>query len=421
MATEDAVPVSGRTAPGSLVWLVTGLFFIWGGATSLNDILIPKLKGLFSLSYAEVMLTQFAFFMAYFIVSVPAGTLVARIGYVRGLVVGLAVMALGAVMFWPAAGSGTYWSFLIALFVLAGGITILQVAANPLIAGLGDPAGASSRLTFAQAFNSLGTTIAPYIGAQLILGSVASINPATLSAAALPAFQVAESAIIARIYLGIAVVLAVIALIFWTQRKKLRSESPDEVGFRDSLRLLRVPRVRFGVIALFAYVGAEVSIGSVLVNYLEQPGTLALSAQSAGERLSFYWGGAMVGRFIGSWLLNRIPPGKLLAIFAGIAVALVLISIASSGGIAGWALIAVGLFNSIMFPTIFSLGLEGLGRKTAEGSGLLCMAIVGGAVVPLITGSIADATTIATALVVPVACYVLIAAFGLFAARPVPA
>jgi FHS family L-fucose permease-like MFS transporter len=409
------------TAPRSLVWLVIGLFFIWGGATSLNDILIPKLKGLFSLTYAEVMLTQFAFFMAYFIVSVPAGTLVARIGYVRGLVVGLAVMAAGAALFWPAAGSGTYWSFLIALFVLAGGITILQVAANPLIAGLGDPAGASSRLTFAQAFNSLGTTVAPYIGAQLILGSVAATDPATIPAAQLPAFRAAESAVVAHIYIGIAVVLAVIAVIFWTQRKKLRSESPDEVGFMDSLRLLGVPRVRFGVIALFAYVGAEVSIGSVLVNYLEQPGTMALSAQAAGERLSFYWGGAMVGRFIGSWLLNRIAPGKLLAAFAAIAALLVLTSVLTSGGVAGWSLIAVGLFNSIMFPTVFSLGLDGLGRKTAEGSGLLCMAIVGGAIVPLVTGGIADATSIATALVVPVVCYAVIAAFGLFAARPVKA
>jgi FHS family L-fucose permease-like MFS transporter len=413
----DTVPAAGRSAPRSLVWLVIGLFFIWGGATSLNDILIPKLKGLFSLTYTEVMLTQFAFFMAYFIFSVPAGTLVARIGYVRGLVVGLAVMALGAVLFWPAAGSGVYWSFLAALFVLAGGITILQVAANPLIAGLGDPASASSRLTFAQAFNSLGTTIAPYIGAQLILGSAAKIDPTTLSAADLPAFRVAESAIVAHIYIGIAVVLAVIAVIFWTRRNTLRSESADKIGFGDSLQLLGIPRVRFGVIALFAYVGAEVSIGSVLVNYLEQPGTLALSAQSAGERLSFYWGGAMVGRFIGSWLLNRLAPGKLLAIFAGIAAALVLVSIASSGGIAGWTLIAVGLFNSIMFPTIFSLSLEGLGRKTAEGSGLLVMAIVGGAIVPLITGSIADATTIATALIVPVVCYGLILAFGLFASR----
>jgi FHS family L-fucose permease-like MFS transporter len=417
----DTTRAPSRTAPGSLVWLVIGLFFIWGGATSLNDILIPKLKGLFSLTYAEVMLTQFAFFMAYFIVSVPAGTLVARIGYVRGLVVGLAIMAAGAALFWPAAGSGTYWSFLIALFVLAGGITILQVAANPLIAGLGDPAGASSRLTFAQAFNSLGTTLAPYFGAQLILGSVAATDPATIPAADLPAFRAAESAVVAHIYVGIAVVLAVIALIFWTQRKKLKSEVPDEVGFMDSLRLLGVPRMRFGVLALFAYVGAEVSIGSVLVNYLEQPGILALSAQSAGERLSFYWGGAMVGRFIGSWLLNRIAPGKLLATFAAIAALLVLTSIATSGVIAGWSLIAVGLFNSIMFPTVFSLSLDGLGRKTAEGSGLLCMAIVGGAVVPLITGSIADASTIATALFVPVVCYVLIAAFGLFAAKPAKA
>jgi FHS family L-fucose permease-like MFS transporter len=415
---SETIAAPSRAAASSLVWLVIGLFFIWGGATSLNDILIPKLKGLFSLTFTEVMLTQFAFFMAYFIVSVPAGTLVARIGYVRGLVVGLAVMAAGASLFWPAAGSGTYWSFLVALFVLAGGITVLQVAANPLIAGLGDPAGASSRLTFAQAFNSLGTTIAPYIGAQLILGTVAKTDPATIPVADLPAFRASESGIVVHIYVGIAVVLAVIAVIFWTQREKLRSESPDEVGFKDSLHLLGVPRVRFGVIALFAYVGAEVSIGSVLVNYLEQPSTLALSAQSAGERLSFYWGGAMIGRFVGAWLLSRIAPGKLLAAFAAVAALLVLTSIATSGAVAGWTLIAVGLFNSIMFPTVFSLSLDGLGRKTAEGSGLLCMAIVGGAIVPLVTGTIADATTIATALIVPIVCYALIGAFGLYAGGP---
>jgi FHS family L-fucose permease-like MFS transporter len=400
------------------VWLIIGLFFIWGGATSLNDILIPKLKGLFALSFAEVMLTQFAFFMAYFVVSVPAGALVARIGYLRGLVVGLLVMSAGAFLFWPAAGSGVYWPLLGALFVLAAGITILQVAANPLIASLGPASGASSRLTFAQAFNALGTTVWPYIGAQLILGTVASTDPASIPAADLPAFRAVEGAVIGNIYIGIAIVLAVIALIFWIKRHAVPTERPDEVGFVDSLRLLSRPRVLFGVIAIFAYVGSEVSIGSVLVSYLEQPGTLALDARRAGELLSFYWGGAMVGRFVGSWLLRQIAPGKLLAIFAVVAAALVLVSMSTTGHIAGWSLIAVGLFNSIMFPTIFSLGLEGLGRKTAEGSGLLCMAIVGGAIVPLITGTVADASTIAAALIVPVIGYAIIAAFGWSARRP---
>jgi FHS family L-fucose permease-like MFS transporter len=427
MTATQSPPSSARaaaaptTASRSLVALVIGLFFVWGGATSLNDVLIPKLKGLFALSYAEVMLTQFAFFMAYAIVSVPAGAVIARIGYVRGLVLGLGVMVLGALLFWPAAGAGIYGGFLIALFVLAAGITILQVAANPLIASLGDPAGASSRLTFAQAFNSLGTTLFPYVGSMLILGSVAATDPATIAPAALPAFRSAEGAVVAHIYLGIALVLAIVAAIFWSLRKTLPTEAPDEVGFLDSLRLLGRPRMLFGVVALFAYVGAEVSIGSLLVSYLEQPTTLALDAQSAGKHLSFYWGGAMVGRFIGAWLLNRVSPGKLLAGFATVAAALLLVSIGTYAGISGWAIIAVGLFNSIMFPTIFSLALEGLGRKTPEGSGLLCMAIVGGAIVPLLTGALADATTIATAMVIPVICYAIIVAFGIFAAKPAEA
>ncbi|WP_340313621.1 sugar MFS transporter [Rhizorhabdus argentea] len=403
----------------SLVWLVVGLFFIWGGATSLNDVLIPKLKGLFSLSYAEVMLTQFAFFAAYFLVSVPAGTLISRLGYVRGLVVGLGIMAFGALLFWPASGSGAYWPFLIALFVLAGGITILQVAANPLIATLGDASSASSRLTFAQAFNSLGTTIWPYIGAQLILQTAVGVNPASLSGAEAAAARSAETAIVSHIYLGIAVVLALVALIFWACRNQLPTEKPEEVGFFDSLSLLKQPRILFGASALFVYVGAEVSIGSVLVSYLQEPGTLALSAQTAGERLSFYWGGAMVGRFAGAWLLRQFVPGKLLSGFALCAGLLVLLSMGTTGMIAGWSLIAVGLFNSIMFPTIFSLSLEGQGAKTPEASGLLCMAIVGGAIVPLITGGLADATTISAALIIPVACYALIAAFGWSARKTV--
>jgi FHS family L-fucose permease-like MFS transporter len=405
------------TAARSLVWLVIGLFFVWGGATSLNDVLIPKLKGLFSLSYAEVMLTQFAFFMAYAIVSVPAGAVIARIGYVRGLVIGLIVMAIGALLFWPAAAAGVYGGFLFALFVLAAGITILQVAANPLIASLGDPAGASSRLTFAQAFNSLGTTLFPYVGSMLILGSVAATDPATIPAAALPAFRSAEGAVVAHIYLGIAIILALVAAIFWGRRKSLPTEAVEAAGFLDSIGLLKRPRVLFGVVALFVYVGAEVSIGSLLVSYLEQPSTLGLDAQSAGKHLSFYWGGAMVGRFIGAWLLKRIDPGKLLAGFATLAALFVLISIGTHGAISGWAMIAVGLFNSIMFPTIFSLAIQGLGKKAAEGSGLLCMAIVGGAIVPLLAGGVADAYTIATAMIVPVICYAIIIAFGLFAAK----
>ncbi len=414
----SAAPRAGARSTGAapaLVALIVGLFFIWGGATSLNDILIPKLKALFSLSYTEAMLTQFAFFMAYLFVSIPAGTLIARIGYLRGLVAGLVLMAAGALLFWPAAQSGAYWPLLVALFVLAGGITILQVAANPLIAGLGSPESASSRLTFAQAFNSLGTTIWPYIGAQLLLGTVASVDPATIPPDQLPAFRAAEGAVIGNIYLIIAIVLLVIAAIFWSQRNAVPSERPDEYGFWDSVSLLKRPRVLFGVIGIFTYVGAEVSIGSVMVNYLEQPTVLGVDARTAGELIAFYWGGAMVGRFIGSYFLRVVAPGLLLAIFAAGSILLVLTSMVATGAVSGYALLAVGLCNSIMFPTIFSLGLDGLGSKTPEGSGLLCMAIVGGAVLPVITGTVADASTVGTALIVPVICYVIIASFGLYA------
>ena len=411
MQDEIRTPDTGTSR--TLAWLVIGLFFIWGGATSLNDVLIPKLRGLYSLTHAEGMLTQFAFFTAYFIVSIPAGSLVAKIGYLRGIVTGLIVTAIGALLFWPAALSGMYVGFLVALFVLAAGITILQVAANPFIALLGDEKTSSSRLTFAQAFNSLGTTVWPYIGSTLILGAAATTDPTTLSGTALDAFRAAESAVVAHVYIGIAIVLLLVAAIFWARRNAVRDERPAAVGFMNSLELLGQRRVLFGVVALFAYVGAEVAIGSLMVNYLQQPGTLGLDAQTAGHRLSLYWGGAMVGRFIGAALLQRVPAGKLLATFAGLAGVLVAISMGSSGAVAGWSLLAVGLFNSIMFPTIFSLSLKGLGDKTAEGSGLLCMAIVGGAILPLATGALADATTIATALSIPIVCYVVIAIFGL--------
>jgi len=413
----DQVKTGGKGAGGgtshALAALVIGLFFFWGGATSLNDVLIPKLKGLYQLSYAEVMLTQFAFFTAYFIVSIPAGALVARIGYLRGIVVGLVVAALGCLAFWPAAASGVYASFLVALFILAGGITILQVAANPFISLLGDERSASSRLTFAQAFNSLGTTIWPFIGSSLILSGAAATDPATLSGTALSSFRISESATVAHVYIGIAIMLVLIALVFWVRRNAVKTERPEAVGLFDSLALFRHPRVAFGVVAIFVYVGAEVSIGSMLVNYLQLPGTMGLSPEAAGHRLSLYWGGAMVGRFVGTALLRQFQPGRLLAAFAGVAALLVVGSMATTGALSGWLLIAVGLFNSIMFPTIFAIGLKGLGPKTGEGSGLLCMAIVGGAILPLATGKLADLTSIATALVIPIVCYAVIAAFGL--------
>jgi FHS family L-fucose permease-like MFS transporter len=421
MGTSGAgvhAPLATGAALRALAILVFALFFIFGGITSLNDVLVPKLKGLFQLDYAEAMLTQFAFFMAYFVVSLPAGVLVARIGYMRAAVVGLAVMAVGCLLFVPAAGSGLFWTFLVALFVLAGGITIVQVVANPLISALGDPATASSRLTFAQAFNSLGTTIMPYVGAQVLLGSVATVDPKTLSGAALREFQRHEAAVIGRGYIVLAAVLALVAIVFWFRRRALPHAGEANVGFFQGFELLARPRFAFGALCIFLYVGAEVTIGSVMVNYLGQASTLALDEHSAGERLSLYWGGAMIGRFIGSAVLRVFVPGKVLTAFAGVAAILVLTSISSTGSVAGWSLLAVGLFNSIMFPTIFSLASEGLGDRASEGSGIICMAIVGGAIVPYVTGQLADATSLTTALLLPVACYCVIASFGWFARKP---
>jgi FHS family L-fucose permease-like MFS transporter len=404
---------AGQDAP-ELRLFVFALFFIFGGITSLNDVLIPKLKGLYSLSYAEVMLTQFAFFMGYFVFSLPAGALIARIGYFRGVVVGLLIMAVGAAAFWPASTAGVYGYYLVCLFVIAGGITVLQVAANPLISLLGDERTSSSRLTFAQAFNSLGTTVWPYVGSGLILTGVAATDPRTLSGDALLQFRATESHIVALTYIGIATVLVILALIFFTQRNAIHAKSSEAVGLGGTLALLKHRRVAFGVAALFAYVGAEVSIGSMLVNYLEQSTVMGLSPASAGRHLSPYWGGAMVGRFIGAALLQRIEPGRLLIAFAIANMVLIGTSMGLSGPISGWALIAVGLFNSIMFPTVFALGIQGLGDRTPEGSALLIMGIVGGAIIPLLTGRLADATTLSSSLIVPLVCYLVIAGFGYF-------
>jgi FHS family L-fucose permease-like MFS transporter len=401
-----------KAAASALAILVVSLFFIWGGATSLNDVLVPKLKGLFQLNYAQAMLVQFAFFTAYFVASVPAGALVSKLGYGRGMAAGLLTMAVGCAIFFPAAATATYGLFLGALFVLAAGITILQVAANPLIDRLGPARTASSRLTFAQAFNSLGTTIMPFIGARLILGSVGKGAAPRADLAG----RAREAAVIGHAYLGLAVVLALLALVFWAVRARL-GQAGRGAAFAGSLALLKRPRLGFGVMAIFLYVGAEVTIGSILVSFLMQPTTLGLDQQTAGERLSLYWGGAMVGRFIGAGVLRLASPGKVLAAAATGAGTLALIASSIHGPSAGWALIAVGLMNSIMFPTIFSLALEGLGSRTPQGSGLLCMAIVGGAIVPVIGGMVADATSLALALMVPVACYAAIAAFGWSARR----
>lgn len=401
---------------------VMALFFIFGGITSLNDVLIPKLKELFTLNYMQAMLVQSAFFAAYFVVSLPGAALVKRIGYMRGAAAGLLTMMVGCLIFIPASASATFGVFLVALFVLAAGITLVQVVANPLISLLGPPRTAHSRLTFAQAFNSVGTTIFPYVGSLLILGSLAHVSAADLNGAALAAYRVAETQAIVHAYVGLAIALLIVAGVVWANRNRLKNETHGGGSLLGSFALLGRLRFGFGAACIFLYVGAEVSIGSLIVNYLHQARVLGLEEQAAGKLIPYYWLGALAGRFIGSAALRVVSPGKALAFNAVGAIVLILISANSTGAVAGFSLLAIGLMNSIMFPTIFSLACEGLGPRAADGSGVICMSIVGGAIIPPLTGQLADSSgSLGFALVLPALCYAIIAAFGIYARRPAAA
>ena len=393
---------------------VTTLFFLWGFITCLNDILIPYLKAIFQLSFAQANLINLCFFGAYFLVSIPAGKLVARVGYKRGMLIGFVVAAVGAFLFYPAAAQRVYGLFLGALFVLASGITILQVAANPYVAILGPARSASARLTLTQAFNSLGTFLAPLLGSALILSNLPKLNTAA-SAATIDVTAVQIP------YLVIGTVLLLISLLL--SRVNLPQIQPvtEEVAAVDagSTRAWHYRHLVLGVVGIFAYVGAEVAIGSHIVSYLALPDVLGLDPEAAGKRVSLYWGAAMVGRFMGAYLLNKFSPAKLLAFNAVGAAILVLISINTVGEIAMWSLLAVGLMNSIMWPVIFPLALAGLGRHTEEGSGLLCTAVVGGALVPMLFGLVADHNGLRIAFLLPVLCYFYIVWYGLRGSRRV--
>lgn len=417
--TTSDKPADNAKTPyfGSLAAL-TSLFFIWGFITSLNDILIPHLKAVFTLNYTQAMLIQFCFFMAYFVVSVPSGHLVERIGFKRGIIIGLSTAGLGCLLFYPAAGGHSYPLFLAAFFVLASGITLLQVAANPYVTLLGRPKTASSRLTMTQAFNSLGTTIAPYFGALFILSSAVKTADeiSLLGAGELSAYQSAQAAVVQHPYLLLAAVLFLTAGLFAAIRlpeakpagARVQPATDDAVhkSAWDYRHLV------LGAVGIFVYVGAEVSIGSFLVNYLAQPAISGLAEHEAAKYVSLYWGGAMVGRFAGAIVMRDIRPGKVLA-FNGLAASvLVVASMMGSGSVAMWAILAVGLFNSIMFPTLFSLAVDGLGKHTGQGSGILCAAIVGGAFVPVAQGLFADRIGIQPAFFIPALCYLYIAYYG---------
>ncbi|KAA0701190.1 L-fucose:H+ symporter permease [Neorhizobium sp. P12A] len=396
---------------------LTSLFFMWGFITCLNDILVPHLKNVFQLNYAQSMLIQLCFFGAYFIISLPAGALVKRISYKWGIVVGLAICAVGCVLFIPAASYRVYALFLGALFVLATGVTILQVAANPYVTVLGAPDTAASRLNLTQAFNSLGTTIAPIFGAMLILGA-ATVAATNATPEQLDAMHASEAAAVKFPYLLLAAAFLVLTIIF-AILKLPEVENEDEIKpMRDTGSAWQFRHLVLGTIGIFLYVGAEVSVGSFLVNFLSQPDIGGLSEADAAHYVSYFWGGAMIGRFVGAFLMRFVDDGKALAFNAAIAIILLLITVLSTGHVAMWSVLAVGLFNSIMFPTIFSLGVHGLGRYTSQGSGILVLGIVGGAVLPVIQGFLADTIGIHLAFLMPVICYIYIAYYGLKGHKP---
>jgi len=425
-----------KSYKSALIFLTT-LFFLWGFITVLVDSLVPRLKDVFEMSYAKTILVQFAFFTAFFVVSVPAGAVLSKIGYRKGIVLGLLIMALGCLLFYPAAEFRNFTIFLIGYFTLAGGITVLQVAANPYVALLGSEEGASSRLNLSQAFNSLGTTIAPVVGALFLLSDSVKTSEEinALSTLEKVDYYAAEAATVQTPFLLIATFIGILAVVFaFIKLPKVMQESPKG-GY---LSLLRNKLMLMGALGIFVYVGAEVAIGSFLVNYFNDMNLAVIVADNEtmmriansiastfnktfsnsdpksllGIFIIFYWGGAMIGRFVGAYLTRILPAGRVLSIFALLAIVMIAISITTNGLISMWSILAVGLFNSIMFPTIFTLTLEGLGELKAQASGLLCMAIVGGAIIPFLFGSLIDGFGFKTAFLLTMLCYGYILYYG---------
>ncbi|MBD1582121.1 sugar MFS transporter [Pseudoalteromonas sp. S16_S37] len=382
---------------------LTTLFFMWGFITCLNDILIPYLKAMFSLNYTQAMLIQFCFFGAYFVVSLPAGKLVAKLGFQKGIVAGLLIAALGCALFYPAAALAQYSLFLGALFVLASGITILQVSANPFVSILGSPKTASSRLTMTQAFNSLGTTVAPAFGSMLILSAgVASQDGSEVQFS----------------YLLLSAMLLVLALVFALIKLPSVEQQQAQNTVTSRFAILHHKHLSLGAIALFLYVGGEVAIGSFLINYIGLENIVGLEEAHAAHLIAYYWGGAMVGRFIGAAVMQKVNAANVLVFNALMGATLVLLAIFANGTLAMWSLLLVGLCNSIMFPTIFSLAINSLKSQTAQASGLLCLAIVGGAIVPLLQGMLADSIGLQASFILPLLCFVYIAYYGFAGTTP---
>lgn len=380
---------------------MTFLFFFWGFITVLNDILIPYLKAAFELNYTQAMLVQLCFFGAYFIVSPFAGRLIDKIGYQNGIVVGLITTAVGCILFYPSADLEIYGLFLFAFFVLAGGITVLQVAANPYVAALGPEKTAASRLNLAQALNSLGTTVGPIFGAILILDATTK-----------------DASTVQVPYMVIALLLLIAATAFYfinlPKLQHVQSESIDEQVNEKSIWSHK--SLIFGTLAIFLYVGGEVSIGSFLVNYFAESSIMNMDESAAGEMVAYYWGAAMIGRFVGAALMKVIRDTRYLAVNVCAAIIMILVSMNTDGALAMWSILSVGFFNAIMFPTIFTLAIKGLGPLTSKGSSILCQAIVGGALIPVIQGLAADTVGIQLSFTIPLLCYFYIGWYALKAA-----
>jgi len=420
LKTPITAVAPSSTYKGALA-VMTTLFFMWGFVTVLNDVLVPHLKSIFDLTYARVMLIQFSFFSAYFIFSIPSAKLIDWIGYHKTMVVGLFTMGLGAFLFIPAARAASYPLFLTALMILAAGITALQVAANPYVAVLGPAETASSRLNLAQAFNSLGTTIGPYLGGALILTAVplSMESVRQLSPEALQAYRIHEASSIKLPYIVIGLTLFAlgVAIALFKLPAMPQAERHGAAGPQTSVWKHR--NLVLGTVGIFVYVGAEVAIGSFLINYLSQSNIGNVSVLVAARYVSYYWGGAMLGRFVGSAILQKVRTGTVLGIAAGTACLLVCVSMFTLGHVAMWSILLVGFFNSIMFPSIFTLGIAELGPLTGDGSGLLIMAIVGGAIIPVIQGALADRVGIHHAFILPVVCYLYIVYYAFRGSRPV--
>ncbi len=411
--------------------VATALFFMVGFLTCLNDVIIPHLKSIFALNYAEVLTVQFAFFTSYFVFSYPGGALVDKYGYKKTMVVGLVIMAVGAAGFIPAANLALFPVFLAALIILAAGMTVVQVAVNPYVTVIGPPKTASSRLNLAQAFNSVGTFIAPFFGAVLILRNAVPVisqkGLLSMSEVARQAYRSTQASTVRLPYIGIALMLLFLAVALALIKLKPQAGQTDLTqdfrpgAFAEALSkpdsIWAHPWLIAGALGIFTYVGAEVTIGSLLVNYMGLPQIAGLGESVAAKFLMVYWGGAMIGRFLGSAILQRVKTGPVLGGAAIGAFVLVVVSLMTNGHLAMYSLLFVGFFNSIMFPSIFTLGIQDLGPLTSKGSSLLIAAIVGGALIPLGTGALADRIGLHPSFLVPAICYVYIAIFGILAIR----